>query len=70
MGDGLTETNRGSTGDLAVKPADETGWRTDGHSGYAWLFCTPALSIFAFRETRWGESSRTDPGRQKSSRAF
>jgi hypothetical protein len=36
----------------AVKHADETGWRTDGHSGYAWIFCTPHTSIFEFRDTR------------------
>jgi hypothetical protein len=35
-----------------VKHADETGWRTDGRGGYAWLFCTPALSIFRFRASR------------------
>jgi len=35
-----------------AKHADETGWRTDGHSGYAWLFCTKDTSIFEFRETR------------------
>jgi hypothetical protein len=35
-----------------VRHADETGWRTDGHSGYAWLFCTPTLSLFLFRATR------------------
>jgi hypothetical protein len=35
-----------------VRHADETGWRTDGHSGYAWRFCTPALSLFLFRATR------------------
>lgn len=32
--------------------ADETGWRNDGQSGYAWLFCTAALSIFLFKNTR------------------
>lgn len=36
----------------AVKHADETGWRTDGGSGYAWLFATPELSLFRFRSTR------------------
>jgi len=36
----------------AVRHADETGWRTDGRSGYAWLFCTPTLSLFLFRATR------------------
>ncbi len=35
-----------------VRQADETSWRTDGRSGYAWLFCTPDLSIFMFRQTR------------------
>ena len=35
-----------------VKHADETGWRNDGRSGYAWLFCTAALSIFLFKNTR------------------
>lgn len=35
-----------------VKHADETGWRTDGNNGYAWLFCTPAISIFRIRRTR------------------
>jgi transposase len=38
-----------------VKPADETGWRTDGHNGYAWLFCTETISIFRFRQTRSGQ---------------
>jgi transposase len=36
----------------AVRHADETSWRTDGHSGYAWLFCTSDLSLFLFRSTR------------------
>ena len=44
----LTEVYR----QAPVKHADETGWRTDGHSGYAWLFCTPEVSIFKFRNTR------------------
>jgi len=35
-----------------VKHADETGWRTDGNNGYAWLFCTPKISIFRVRRTR------------------
>jgi len=35
-----------------VKHADETGWRNDGHNGYAWLFCTPQISLFRFRQTR------------------
>ena len=35
-----------------VKHADETGWRTDGHNGYAWLFCTERISLFRFRQSR------------------
>ena len=38
--------------DSLVKHADETGWRTDGNNGYAWLFCTPEISIFRIRRTR------------------
>ena len=36
----------------SVRHADETGWRTDGQSGYAWLFCTENTSIFLFRRSR------------------
>jgi len=35
-----------------VKHADETGWRTDGHNGYAWLFCTARISLYRFRQSR------------------
>ena len=35
-----------------AKHADETGWRTDGQNGYAWLFATSRLSMFRFRKTR------------------
>lgn len=35
-----------------VKHADETGWRTDGQSGYAWIFCTPRVTLFLLRRTR------------------
>jgi len=35
-----------------VKHADETGWRTDGRNGYAWLFATPTISLFRFRQSR------------------
>lgn len=38
--------------DHPIKHADETGWRTDGKSGYAWVFATDNTSIFSFRETR------------------
>ena len=36
----------------SVKHADETGWRNDGRSGWAWLFATSNLSIFEFKDTR------------------
>jgi hypothetical protein len=35
-----------------VRHADETAWRNDGQSGYAWLFCTLSLAIFLFKNTR------------------
>ncbi len=35
-----------------VKHADETGWRTDGRNGYAWLFCADRVSLFRFRGSR------------------
>lgn len=36
----------------SVKHADETGWRTDGKNGYAWLFATLKISLFLFKRTR------------------
>ncbi|HDQ14901.1 MAG TPA: hypothetical protein ENN41_08830 [Sediminispirochaeta sp.] len=39
----------------AVRHADETGWRTDGDLGYAWIFCTTDISIFQFTSTRSSE---------------
>jgi transposase len=35
-----------------VRHADETGWRTDGRSGYAWLFASARVSLILFRATR------------------
>lgn len=35
-----------------VKHADETGWRSDGDNGYAWLFCSSDISIFRFEDNR------------------
>jgi transposase-like protein len=35
-----------------VKHADETSWRIDGKSGYAWLFCNTDMSLFYFKDTR------------------
>jgi hypothetical protein len=51
----------------AVKHADETGWRTDGKSGYAWLFCTSNLSIFEFRDTRSSSVAREIMGTERLS---
>lgn len=42
----------------AVRHADETGWRTDGGNGYAWLFCTPSLSLYRLRPTRSGSVAK------------
>lgn len=36
----------------AVRHADETRWRTDGQSGYCWLFATTRVSLYLFRRTR------------------
>jgi transposase len=36
----------------AVRHADETRWRTDGMSGYCWLFATSQVSLYLFRRTR------------------
>jgi transposase len=41
-----------------VKHADETGWRTDGKNGYAWLFCAPGISVFKFGKSRSTETPR------------
>ena len=41
----IVERIRGSP----VVCADETGWREDGHNGYAWTFSTPDLRYFLRR---------------------
>ena len=38
-----------------VKHADETGWRTDGHNGYAWLFCTATGQPLSFSPEPLGQ---------------
>jgi transposase-like protein len=35
-----------------VRHADETGWRTNGGSGYAWYFGSAEVSLYLFRATR------------------
>ena len=48
-----------------VKHADETGWRNDGRNGYAWLFATPSLTLFRFRQTRAGQVARDALGSKR-----
>lgn len=48
-----------------ARHADETGWRTDGHSGYAWLFCTSIISIYEFRDNRSSRVAREILGEEK-----
>jgi len=48
-----------------VKHADETGWRTDGQNGYAWLFCTERLSLFRFRKTRSAQVAHDVFGKER-----
>jgi len=48
-----------------VKHADETGWRNDGQSGYAWLFCNPETSLFSFQNTRSASVPRSIFGEKK-----
>jgi transposase len=47
-----------------AKHADETGWRTHGHNGYAWLFATETISIFQFHKTRSGKVAQAVLGRK------
>ena len=47
-----------------VKHADETGWRTEGCNGYAWLFCSQTVSLFRFRQTRSGQIAQEVLGDQ------
>jgi transposase len=48
-----------------AKHADETSWRNDGQSGYAWLFCTPETSLFSFQNTRSATVPRSIFGEKK-----
>jgi hypothetical protein len=48
-----------------VKHADETGWRNDGDSGYAWIFCTKAISIFQFSESRSSKIAQNIFGKKR-----
>lgn len=49
----------------AVKHADETGWRTDGDSGYAWIFCTKDISLFQFTASRSSKVAESILGKNK-----
>jgi hypothetical protein len=48
-----------------AKHADETGWRTNGKNGYAWLFATETISLFQFTKTRSGEVAQAVLGRKR-----
>jgi hypothetical protein len=48
-----------------VKHADETGWRTDGKNGYAWLFATVKISLFLFKKTRSSSVPRAIFGQER-----
>lgn len=48
-----------------VKHADETGWRTDGRGGYAWLFCTLNVSLYRFRSSRSAKVAHEVLGTQR-----
>ena len=48
-----------------VKHADETGWRNDGHNGYAWLFCTARISLFRLRQSRSAKVAKEVFGTQR-----
>jgi hypothetical protein len=49
---GIPDRLRPESRQAPVKHAAETSWRTTGHQGDAWLFATPRLSRFLFRQTR------------------
>ncbi len=51
----MVETIRKDYCNNLIRHADETGWRTDGDSGYAWLFCSNTESIYIFANTRSGQ---------------
>ena len=48
-----------------VKHADETGWRNNGHSGYAWLFASQDTALFRLRKTRSGQVVREVLGEEE-----
>src|ERR1051325_8442256 len=48
-----------------VRHADETRWRTDGASGYCWLFATTEVSLYLFRRTRAASVAKEVLGDQR-----
>jgi transposase len=48
-----------------VRHADETTWRTDGKSGYCWLFASDSVSLHLYRNTRSGGVVDEVFGKQK-----
>lgn len=47
-----------------VRNADETGWRTDGQSGYAWIFRTQNTTIFEHCDSRGSKIPRAILGNE------
>lgn len=47
-----------------VRNADETGWRTDGQSGYAWIFRSQNITIFEHCDTRGSKIPHTILGEE------
>lgn len=45
--------------------ADETGWKTAGKNGYAWIFCSKDTALFQFEETRSASVVRFVLGEKK-----
>lgn len=48
-----------------VRHADETTWRTDGKTGYCWLFASDRVSLHLYRHTRSGRVVEEVFGKQK-----
>ncbi len=47
-----------------IRHADETGWRTDGKSGYAWIFRSQKVTIFEHCDSRGAKVPKSILGNQ------
>lgn len=63
----VMEHLKGEYREASVRQADETGWRTDGHNGYCWLFCTEKLSLYLYGRRRSAAVVKEVLGEQKLS---